>query len=76
MNCEQCRRPILNHQRSRQFENVFALIVILWGVVGLGAASVVVESLMATHWLTFLVTSTVYALGTTVLTLWWKTKAL
>ena len=40
------------------------------------AAGGIVESIMSTHWLTFLVTIALYGAGTTILVLWWKIKTL
>ena len=76
MNCQQCQRPLLRNQPSKRFEDVYATIVILWAIAGVMAAGGIIEAMMDTHWLTFLVTITIYALGTTVLVMWWKIKAL
>lgn len=76
MNCPTCHRPALKPQPSKRWEDTFATIVILWAVIGIAAAGGIVEAIMNTHWLTFLVTLTLYGLGTTVLMLWWKIKAL
>lgn len=76
MNCPTCHRPTLKHQPSKRFEDIFATIVIIWAVIGIAAAGGLVESLMATHWLTFLVTLCLYGAGSTILVLWWKIKTI
>ena len=75
MNCPTCHRPALKAQPSKRWEDTFATIVILWAVIGIAAAGGIVEAIMNTHWLTFLVTLSLYGLGTTVLMLWWKIKS-
>jgi hypothetical protein len=76
MNCPTCHRPTLKHQPSKRFEDVFATIAILWAVLGIMAAGGIVQAIMDTHWIEFLVTLALYGLGTAVLILWWKIKAL
>jgi len=76
MKCPECHRPVLKPGPSHEFEGVFTVIAFLWAVLGVMAAGGIVEALMSTHWLTFLVTLTVYGLGTTILVLWWKIKTL
>jgi hypothetical protein len=76
MNCPTCHRPTLKAEPSRRFQNNYATIVMLWAVLGIMAAGGIVESIMATHWMTFLVTLALYGAGTTILVLWWKIKVL
>jgi hypothetical protein len=76
MNCYHCHRPLLKPTPSKRFEDTYATIVIIWAVLGIMAAGGIVESIMATHWLTFLVTLALYGAGTTILVMWWKIKVL
>ena len=76
MNCPTCHRPTLKAEPSYRFRNNYATIVMLWVVLGIMAAGGIVESIMATHWMTFLVTLALYGAGTTILILWWKIKVL
>ena len=76
MNCPTCHRPTLKPQPSKRFEDIFATIAILWAVLGIMAAGGIVQAIMDTHWAEFLITLALYGLGTAVLVLWWKIKAL
>ena len=76
MNCPTCQRPTLKPAPSKRFEDIFATIAILWAVLGIMAAGGIVQAIMDTHWAEFLVTLALYGLGTAVLILWWKIKAL
>lgn len=76
MNCPTCHRPTLKPQHSKRFEDIFATIAILWAVLGIAAAGGIVEWVMATDWIEAASTIALYGLGTAVLILWWKIKAL